>query len=66
VGTSRESILDIVPSDSDPEVRAHFRFDWIIRSNAANNAAGETSPFRGAAISSARRGTPLLLLKLGA
>jgi hypothetical protein len=34
----------IVPSDSYPEVRAHFGFDRIVCSNLANNAAGETSP----------------------
>ena len=38
------SLSLVVPSDSDPEVRAHFRFDRIICSNLANNAAGETSP----------------------
>jgi hypothetical protein len=32
-----------VPRDSDPEVRAHFRFDRVVCSNLANNAAGETS-----------------------
>ena len=38
------ALLPFVPSDSDPEVRAHFRFDRIVCSNLANNAAGETSP----------------------
>ena len=55
----------LVPSDSDPEVRAHFRFDRIVCSNLANNATGETPARGGATISSARRGTPLLLLRTG-
>jgi hypothetical protein len=37
-------VSSLVPSDSDPEVRAHVRFDRIVCSNLANNAAAETSP----------------------
>ena len=32
------------PERQRPEVRAHFRFDRIVCSNLANNAAGETTP----------------------
>jgi hypothetical protein len=39
---ARGELLRLVPSDSDPELRAHFRFDRIVCSNPANNAAGET------------------------
>jgi hypothetical protein len=37
------------PSDSDPQLRSHLRFDRIACSNLANNAAGETTSRGGAA-----------------